>query len=244
MAKSEEWRSERRDDFTLFEILNVLWGRRLLVGGVVLTMVLFSTLFGLLYPRPYVAEAIMTVRPEDNLGVDEDSELMIQRILNSVDASELARGAMREAGWTAGPEEFRERLDVEPDESDAGGIRVRFSAATPEEATLVANAYAGSFVERAEELNRQRLAGGTLAADVRVTRPATPSEARYTGLLLYETVAAAAGLLLGGAAALILEGRTRRWRGAKDAELTLRAPVLGVIPDYHTEEERPEERVG
>lgn len=243
MVKTEEWRSEQRDDVTLFEILNVLWGRRVLVGGVVLTLVLLSTLFGLLYPRPYVAEAIMTVRPEDNLGINEDSELMIQRILNSVDASDLSREAMREAGWTAGPEEFKERLDVEPDENGMGGIRVRFSATTPEEASLVANAYAGSFVKRAEELNRQRLAGGTLAADVRITRPATPSGARYTGLLLYETVAAAAGLLVGGAAALYLEGRTRRWRGARDAELTLRAPVLGVIPDYHLEEQ-PEERVG
>ena len=215
----------------------------MLVGGMVLTLVLISTLFGLLYPRPYVAEAIMTARPEDDLGVDEDSEALVQRILNSVDTSDLSREAMRDAGWTAGTEEFNDRLDVEPDENGPGGIRVSFSATTAEEASRAANAYAKSFVERTEELNPQRLAGGTLAADVRITRPATPSGARSTGLLLYETVAAAAGLLLGGVAALILEGRTRRWRGAKDAELTLRAPVLGVIPDYHLEE-RSEERVG
>ncbi len=48
---------------------------------------------------------------------------------------------------------------------------------------------------------------------------------------------------MGGSVTLALESRTRKWRGAKDAELTLRAPVLGVIPDYHLEE-RPEERVG
>ncbi len=30
----------------------------------------------------------------------------------------------------------------------------------------------------------------------------------------------------------MLESRARRWRGSKDAELTLRAPVLGVIPYY------------
>jgi capsular polysaccharide biosynthesis protein len=39
-------------------------------------------------------------------------------------------------------------------------------------------------------------------------------------------------VLAGGAGALLLEGRTRSWRDARDAELTLRAPVLGVIPDY------------
>jgi capsular polysaccharide biosynthesis protein len=50
-------------------------------------------------------------------------------------------------------------------------------------------------------------------------------------------VAAGVGLLIGGAGALLLEGRARSWRDARDAELTLRAPVLGVIPDYsHIEE--------
>jgi hypothetical protein len=37
---------------------------------------------------------------------------------------------------------------------------------------------------------------------------------------------------VGGGGALLLESRARSWRGARDAELTLRAPVLGVIPDY------------
>jgi capsular polysaccharide biosynthesis protein len=50
--------------------------------------------------------------------------------------------------------------------------------------------------------------------------------------LLYALAAAAAGVLAGGVGALLLEGRTRSWRDARDAELTLRAPVLGVIPDY------------
>jgi hypothetical protein len=40
------------------------------------------------------------------------------------------------------------------------------------------------------------------------------------------------GLLVGGIGALFLEGRARRWSGSRDAELTLRAPVLGVIPDF------------
>ena len=50
--------------------------------------------------------------------------------------------------------------------------------------------------------------------------------------LIYAAVAAVAGLLIGGAAALVLEGRASGWRGVRDAELTLRVPVLGAIPDY------------
>ncbi|HEX5974987.1 MAG TPA: hypothetical protein VFY57_07495, partial [Rubrobacteraceae bacterium] len=74
------------------------------------------------------------------------------------------------------------------------------------------------------------LSGGTLAADAVVEhRAAPPSSLR---LLLYAAAAVVAGILAGGAGALLLEGRARSWRGAHDAELTLRAPVLGVIPDY------------
>ncbi|MDQ4106157.1 MAG: hypothetical protein M3157_03155, partial [Actinomycetota bacterium] len=55
--------------------------------------------------------------------------------------------------------------------------------------------------------------------------------------LLYALLAAGAGLLAGGAGALLLENRTRSWRGARDAELTLRVPVLGIIPEYSPEGE-------
>jgi capsular polysaccharide biosynthesis protein len=53
--------------------------------------------------------------------------------------------------------------------------------------------------------------------------------------LIYAAMAAGAGLLLGGAVALILEGRARGWRDVRDAELTLKVAVLGSIPDYSPE---------
>lgn len=233
--KSDGWRWEQRDDVTLFELLNVLWGRRLLVGAVALTLMLLSTLFSLLQSPTYVAEAALIVRPEEDLGPDEDSVALTQRVMGAVATPDLSREAMRRAGWTAGAGEFNERLGVVTD-GNTGEIRVTFSAPTAEEASRAANAYAESFVQRAEELNQQRLAGGTLAAEAEVTRSATLPEGRTAGPLVYAAVAGTVGLLLGGAAALILESRTRRWRGAKDAELTLRAPVLGVIPDSRSEE--------
>ena len=99
----------------------------------------------------------------------------------------------------------------------------------------MANEYARAFAERAQELNEHRLAGGTLGAEVRVARDAVPPRPWAGRPLLYGILACFVGLLLGGVMALALEGRTRRWRGAKDGELTLRAPVLGVIPDHRPE---------
>ncbi len=241
---SDSWRREQRDDFTFSELLNALWARRRLVAGIVSVLVLCSVLFDLLQEPAYVAEATVVVRPEALGSGGTPEETLTREAMSAAITPDLPRDAMQRAGWTGSPQEFNDRLGVDPDQ-DTGKIRVTFSATTAEEASRAANAYAEAFARRVEELNQRRLAGGALEASAEVTGRATPPEGRSSPRpLLYGALAGAAGLLVGGAVALALESRTRRWRGAKDAELTLRAPVLGVIPDYHPAEERSEERVG
>ena len=239
---SDSWRREQRDDFTLSELLNALWGRRLLVGGVALVLSLCSVLFSLFQEPAYVAEATVAVRPEA-FAAAEEAEPLARETMNAAITPDLPRDAMRRAGWSESLQEFNDRLGVETDH-DNGEIHVRFSATTAEGAARAANAYAKAFVERVGQLNQQGLAGVALDSSAQVTRPATVPEGRSSPApLLYGVLGGAVGLFLGGSVTLALESKTRKWRGAKDAELTLRAPVLGVIPDYHLEE-RPEERVG
>lgn len=240
---SDGWRQGQRDDFTLFELLNALWGRRVLVGGVALALVVGSLIFSLSQASAYVSEAAVAVQPEV-LGVEGSETLAQETIISVADDRALTRNAIRRAGWTASPEEFGRRVTVETSEN-SGEIVVSFTATTAERARVAADSYARTFVEEVERLGGQRLAGGTLETSASVTRPATLPDGRSSPRpVLYGAFAGAVGLLLGGALALALESRTRRWRGARDAELTLRAPVLGVIPDYHVLEERSEERVG
>ena len=211
------WQKERRDDLPLSEVLNVLWGRRLLVAGSMLVLVVATVLFALSREPIYTAEAVVNIEPED-----------------------LLREVMRRAGWEEGLAEFRERLEASTFAAESGelGLRVRFSGSGSEQASRAANAYAELFVERVEKLNDERLAGGALAADASMERRAVPMpEGAGLRLLLYAVAATGAGVVAGGAAALLLEGRARVWRDARDAELTLRAPVLGVIPDYSSIEE-------
>ena len=111
-------------------------------------------------------------------------------------------------------------------------MRVAFSGPEPEEAARVANAYAETFALEAARLGDGQLSGGAGLADARVMRRAVPSEGSGPPALLYAAVAAGVGLLLGGTVALSLEGRTGGWRDVRDAEVTLKAPVLGAIPDY------------
>lgn len=240
---SDGWRRGQRDDFTLFELLNALWGRRVLVGGIALALILGSLIFSLSQETAYVSEAAVAVQPEV-LGVEGSETLALETIYSVADDRGLARDAMRSAGWTGSPEEFGRRVAVETNEN-SGEIVVAFTATTARRAQLAADSYAQTFVEEVERLGGQRLAGGTLETSAEVTRPATLPEGRSSPRpVLYGVLAGAVGLLVGGAVALALESRTRRWRGARDAELTLRAPVLGVIPDYHLLEEQTEERVG
>lgn len=220
------------------EILYVLWSWRFLVAAIVVVLVAGAVLLGLFRERLYTAEAVVSLQPREELS-PEDSETFVLEVVGAVEPEILLRDVRREIGWEDGSEDFRERLDVQPIVSRKGdpALRVRFSGSEAGEAVRVSNTYAKLFVERVEKLNDQRIAGGSLAAAARVEEVASSTESTSSpGLLLYAAGAIALGMLLGGGGALLLESRTHSWRDARDAELTLRAPVLGVIPEYPSEE--------
>jgi uncharacterized protein involved in exopolysaccharide biosynthesis len=234
------WQRERRDDLQLSEVLYIVWGRRLQVAVIMLILVIAALLFGVLRGPVYTAEAVVNIEPRERLSNDGEREAFLQEVVGAVATEDLLREVMRRAGWEAGLAEFRERLEAGAFALEDGelGLRVRFSGSGSEQASRAANAYAELFVDRVERLNDERLAGGALAADASMERRAVPvSEGVGLRLLIYAVAATGLGVLAGGAGALLLEGRARIWRDARDAELTLRAPVIGVIPDYSSIEE-------
>jgi len=231
-GSGRSWQGVRRDDLSLSEILYVLQGRRLMVAGIVLVLAGAALLLGLFREPVFTAEAVVSVTPQQRLNDEEARETFVREVQAAVAMQEAMREVMRRGEWERGSEEFTERLDSRFATRNGGaGLLVRFSGPTPEQATRAANAYAELFVKRADKLD-ERLADGTLVADASLERRATPPEGAGPRPLIYAALAAGAGLLLGGAAALLLEGRANGWRGVRDAELTLRAPVLGTIPDY------------
>ena len=229
------WREGRRET-TPAEVLHVLKGRRLLVVGAVLVLGGVALLFGLLREPSYTAEAVagFTTRetPDDENAREALAGEVFSRVTTPAGFSEAVRD---EAGWDGNPAAFRDRL-VGAGASVSGEgemvVRVTFSGRTPEEAARVANAYAALFAREAGRLDGEELSGGASVADAWVARRAVPSDDTGPGALVYAAVAAGVGLLVGGGVALLLEGRAGGWRGVRDAEVTLRAPVLGAIPDY------------
>lgn len=230
------WQREQRDDFTVREVLHVLWGRKALVVSLVLILVGVSLVFSTFREEVYEAEAVVGVEPQSRPGSEQETEIFVNEVLRRVDSEELQLQAMRQAGWQ-GEEQFdrRIRLEVFSQRGGESGLVVGFVAPDAGLAARSANAYATLFAEQVNRLN-ERLAGGALAAEAgvqtRAVRPESPFSPRP---LLYAALAAGAGLLLGGLSAILLESRARSWRGARDAEMTLRAPVLGVIPEYSPE---------
>ncbi len=226
------WQQEQRNDLTLSEARHILWERRLVVVGCMLFFLAVALLYGYSQETIYTAEATLSVRSEEGVGVAENFDEILSELRDSGTVISLGEEAAERAGWED-PLEFNERLGWERVNNEE--VKIRFSASTPEEAARAANAYAEVFVERVEEFEG-RLAGGTVAVDAEVRRNAEPAGQRWSGSwVLLAVLAAGGGLLVGGVGALFLEGRARRWRGSEDAELTLRAPVLGVIPDYSDE---------
>jgi uncharacterized protein involved in exopolysaccharide biosynthesis len=225
------WQREQRDDITLPEARHVLWERRALVAACTIFFLAIALLYGLSREPVYTAEATLSVQSEEGVAPAGSFDEVLSGLRDSAAMQGIKKEAAEKAGWTAGQSDFNERLEV-PEQVKNDELKVRFSASTPEEAARGANAYAEVFVERVGELEG-RLAGGTLAVDASIEKAAEPPQRRsdLSGFLA-AIAAGCVGLLIGGMGALFLEGRTRRWSGSKDVELTLRAPVLGVIPDF------------
>lgn len=229
------WR-ERRDELALPEVLHVLWEWRLLVLLLVVLPALTVVVIALSREPVYRAEATVDVRPREELASDADPKDFLQDVLSDV----VSQGGFwtevqGRAGFDGSTTEFRSHFDFHTFVARDGspGLRVSFEGPDAGEAADAANAYTAEFVEEVETLNDQRIAGGVLAADAVIEEEASvPSAWARFKPLLYAVVAAAAGLVLGGVGALLFEWRARFWRGARDAEFTLRAPVLGVIPDF------------
>ena len=227
------WQREPRDDLTLSEARHVLWKRRAVVAGCTILFLAIALLYVLSQDPVYTAEATLSVRSQEEIGPTTGN---FDEILSGLqDPAATSRGRFTEeaaerADWEDGQDDFNERLEWEPVNEEE--VRVRFSASTPEEAARAANAYAEVFVERVRELEG-RPVGGSIAVDAGIERVAEPPERRSDqGVFLAAVAAGVGGLLVGGIAALFLESRARRWSGSIDAERTLRAPVLAVIPDY------------
>jgi capsular polysaccharide biosynthesis protein len=230
------WRGGARDDTTLSEVLYVLGSRRLLVLGVVLILAGIALLFGLFRTPLYVAEARVSVVPQGKLEGEDARLAFLDEVRGRVVTQKMLREVRRRAGWKAGPKAFSERLDPETFAGRNGysGLRIRFAGDGPEQAVRAANAYADAFVKGVEDLGGRPVADGVPVARADVEQRAMPGG--YSPRpLIYAAVAALAGLMLGGAAAFVLEGRAIGWRGVRDAELTLKVPVLGTIPDYSPE---------
>jgi capsular polysaccharide biosynthesis protein len=230
------WRGGARDDTSLSEILYVLGSRRLLVVGIVLILAGIALLFGLFREPVYVAEARVSVEPSGKLESEEARLAFLEEVRGSIVTQKMLDEVRRKAGWDAGPEEFSERLDPETitGRNGSSGLLIRFAGDEPGQAARAANAYAEAFVAGVNDHGARPLADGVPVAEASVEQKAVPGG--YSPRpLIYAVVAAGAGLLLGGAVVLILEGRTSGWRDVRDAELTLKVSVLGSIPDYSPE---------
>ena len=207
----------------------------MLVVGITVALVLCAVVVSLFQEPVYTAEAAVDITPQEDPGPGYDPQSFLNNVVRTVTGGGLMRNVVKKAGWKEGVESFRRRLDVEPTVSQEGstGLKVRFSGSSAGETARSANAYAFLFVERVGKLGQKRLAGGTLNANARVEQKATPPDRRSSPrVLLRATVALFSGLLLGTGVALLLESRTRGWRGVRDVEMTLRVPVLGAIPEY------------
>lgn len=195
-----------------------------------------AVIVGLLREPTVTAEAVILVEPRRGFETAEGPGASLQDITRAVSEDQhFMAAAADDAGWGGEEAAFGERLEPVPASgaTDESRLLVRFSGTTAAEAERAADVYAESFVERVNELGGERLVGGTLGASASVERAAVaPESLPGARLLPYLAGGLVSGAFIGSLFAVALEPRSRSWRGVRDAEATLRVPVLGAIPDY------------
>lgn len=220
---------------TLREFFYILWGRRWMVLIVTVLALAATAAYTFSEDPSYTAESRVSVVPDQSSLSQAELEAFLESSSTTVASDdEFLAEAVRQSGWQGGVPAFRDGLEPEYyiQSSGSPGIDVRFTAESPEMAVRAANAYAGLLAGRISNLEVQGFTG-SLEAEASVESDA---EVENVGLgrrpLLHLVLAGLAGLLVSGGAAILLDARTRSWRSARDAEITLHAPVLGTIPDY------------
>lgn len=217
------------------EVVHVLRGRRLLVCGAVLVLAGVALLVGLFREPAYTARAEASFSPGEALDDENARRAFAREVFSEVIAPRsFLENVKSQAGWSGPPDEFRDRLDPEAYAARSGSmvLAVAFTGRERGEAARVANAYAETFARDAARLGQGQFSGAPSVAGAQVVARAEASEGTGPRPLVYAAVAAGLGLLIGGVTALALEGRAGGWRSVRDAEMTLKAPVLGAIPDY------------
>ncbi|MGI8865117.1 MAG: Wzz/FepE/Etk N-terminal domain-containing protein, partial [Rubrobacteraceae bacterium] len=63
-TNQQDWRSERSEGLGISEVLNAVWGRKIVIVGIVVVLTLFSVSYALIREPAYTVEAVVQVSPQ------------------------------------------------------------------------------------------------------------------------------------------------------------------------------------
>ncbi len=205
-----------------------------MVLGVISVFLLIAAVYTLSREPAYTAEARLAVESRnDGISGLETEGFAGSAYVEVASDDALVDEAASRSGWSAGSDEFREALDIGYFDRSGGssGVEVGFTAAEPQMAIQAVNAYTELLAERIPATEPEGAVG--TVNEVRLENRAVTASTSGGYRPVFNLLSAGLiGCVVGGGAAFLLDTRTRSWRNARDAEITLHAPVLGTIPDY------------
>jgi len=219
----------------LTKYAQLLWRR----GGVILLIVIFTTLGALLFAkaqRPiYRAQATLQVTPAvwDYNIVLSANQLLTQFSLQ-VHNTAMAQRVLDRVPLTLSPEELLKRVHTTPEEENFL-IQVEADLPDGEMAKLIANAFAQEFVEYHAERNLS--VDPTERIEIEILKQARNYWQHWPRTKPLLLAGAILGLGLGALSALLLEYREANIiRSPEDMERYVGVAVLGSIPTISAEE--------
>ncbi len=226
--------AEEGYNLSLIDVLRIIRKRAYIVFLVVITLVGVVTGFSLLQTPMYDGSIKILVGQEQgtstpgNLGGDVQGLQQLTRTMaEGVSSRPIAEGVIERNNLQITSEDFLKNLKVKPI-AETQFIQVDYKDSSPERARQVANATGEVFSERVSEVSPS---ANAITATV-WERAKSSDQPVSPNLVLNIALALIGGLVLGGAAALLLENLDDSWRSPEEVEEISGVPTFGIIPEY------------
>jgi polysaccharide biosynthesis transport protein len=206
----------------------VVWRHKWILLATFLAITAATAAVSKSLPKEYEATAVLWVTEESGTAAFDAvqaGEVLARTYSQVADSPILAARVARELPFDASSGEVEGAMSIEP-VSETQLLEVVAAQEGPDRARILANAYAGAFIEYSSTKLGETARSEIAFAD-RASTPRQPARPKPT---LYTLVGAMIGLLAGIGMAFLAELLDRRVRSVDELEELLDAPPLAHVP--------------
>lgn len=223
------WREFMERTYTVYEVLKILKKRIILIISLFILCVgiTVSLLFFVLQPIYGAQTQILVIQQNGTESYTWDNTETDLRLINTynviIKSPAILNQVIERLDLKQSSEQLMKQIVVS-NESDSQVVTIEVEDESLQNAVAISNAVAEVFKEEIPRLMRvDNITILSAATQEENTEPVKPNK------LLFISIAALVGVLLGGGVALLLEALDTTIKSERDIEEILKLPIMGVV---------------